>query len=150
MANSVGSGQYLLNRKPDKPNPSIDDRKECNEKYSRKRGEINVSASPWKTIPTTIMKATGCIPRIVVLPSSIFPDAMQRAEIGMMNIPNVIEVSAVFLRINWVTKFTVNTTTSGFTLAYQEGEAPLPAKRRLLLQKNQIAIRARNVIEAEK
>ena len=42
--------------------------------------QINVSASPWKTIPTTIMKATGCIPRIVVLPSSIFPDAMQRAE----------------------------------------------------------------------
>ncbi len=47
-----------------------------------------------------------------------------------MNIPNVIEVSAVFFRINWVTKFTVNTTTSGFTLAYQEGEAPSPAKRK--------------------
>ena len=90
---------------------------------------MNVSASPWKTIPTTIMKATGCIPKIKELVSSILPDAMQRADIGMMNIPTVMEVSAVRFRIICVTRLTVRTTTKGFTLAYQEGEAPSPAKR---------------------
>lgn len=85
---------------------------------------MNVSASPWKTIPTTIMKATGCMPSIFVFPSSIFPDAMQRADTGMINIPTVMEVSAVRFRIICVTRLTVSTTTSGFTLAYQEGEAP--------------------------
>ena len=97
--------------------------------YSRKRGEMNVSASPWKTIPTTIMKATGCIPKIKELVSSILPDAMQRADTGMINIPTVMEVSAVRFRIIRVTRLTVRTTTNGFTLAYQEGEAPSPAKR---------------------
>ena len=90
---------------------------------------MNVSASPWKTIPTTIMKATGCIPRIKELVSSILPDAMQRADTGMINIPTVMEVSAVRFRIICVTRLTVRTTTKGFTLAYQEGEAPSPAKR---------------------
>ena len=91
------------------------------------QGEI--SASPWKTIPTTIMKATGCIPKIKELVSSILPDAMQRADTGMINIPTVMEVSAVRFRIIRVTRLTVRTTTNGFTLAYQEGEAPSPAKR---------------------
>ena len=36
-------------------------------------------------------------------------------------------------RINWVTKLTNNTTTKGFTFAYQDGDAPSPAKRRTYL-----------------
>ena len=47
----------------------------------------------------------------------------------MINIPTVMEVSAVRFRIICVTRLTVRTTTKGFTLAYQEGEAPSPAKR---------------------
>ena len=74
-------------------------------------------------------EATGCMPSIFVFPSSIFPDAMQRADTGMINIPTVMEVSAVRFRIICVTRLTVSTTTSGFTLAYQEGEAPSPASR---------------------
>ena len=67
----------------------------CREKYSRKRGEIKVSASPWKTIPTTIIKATGCMVRMVDSGFSIFPEAMHKADNGMINIPTVIEVRAV-------------------------------------------------------
>ena len=79
--------------------------------------------------PLEDMKATGCIPKIKELVSSILPDAMQRADTGMINIPTVMEVSAVRFRIIRVTRLTVRTTTNGFTLAYQEGEAPSPAKR---------------------
>ena len=47
----------------------------------------------------------------------------------MINIPQVIENKADFFRINEVTRFTVNTTTSGFTLAYQPMALASPAKR---------------------
>ena len=38
----------------------------------------------------------------------MFPVAMQKAESGMMNMPTVIEVSAVVLRISCVTMPTVS------------------------------------------
>ncbi len=126
------------------PKPNIDEKNECkwlnpryipssplgacSEKYSRKRGEMNVSANPWNAIPTTIMNATGCIPSIVSA-SIKLPEAIISAEKGIMNIPSVILSSAVCLRMRCVTKFTVSTTISGFTLAYQAGAAPSPAIR---------------------
>ena len=73
------------------------------------------------------MKATGCNPRISP-PPNIFPEAIHKAEIGMMNIPQVMENKADFLRISEVTRFTVNTTTKGFTLAYQPIALASPAK----------------------
>ena len=90
--------------------------------------EINTSANPWNTIPTIIINATGCNPRISP-PPNIFPEAIHKAEIGIINIPQVIENKADFLRISEVTKFTVNTTTKGFTLAYQPMALASPAKR---------------------
>ena len=62
-------------------------------------------------------------------PPNIFPEAIHKAEIGIINIPQVIENKADFLRISEVTKFTVNTTTKGFTLAYQPMALASPAKR---------------------
>ena len=69
------------------------------------------------------------MPRIVELPSSIFPEAIHKADTGMINIPIVIDISAVLFRISWVTRLTVSTTTNGLTFAYHEGEAPSPARR---------------------
>ena len=55
------------------------------------------------------------------------PDAMAKAEIGMMNIPVVMENNALLPLIIDVTKPTVTTTTKGLTFAYHEGDAPSPA-----------------------
>ena len=55
------------------------------------------------------------------------PAAMIPADIGMMNIPTVIDVSALYLLMARVTAPTVNTTTKGLTFAYHDGDAPSPA-----------------------
>ena len=58
-----------------------------------------------------------------------FPQAISRADMGIKNIPMLIEVIALRLAINRVIKLTQITTTKGFTLAIYPGRASSPAKR---------------------
>ena len=55
---------------------------------------MKLSARPWKAMPTTIMNATGCMPAMWSAPIML-PAAMANAEMGMMNMPTVIEVRAL-------------------------------------------------------
>ena len=79
-------------------------------------------------IPIIIIKATGCIPRMVSADNWL-PNDITKAENGMMSMPMIMDVRAVRFFIKEVIKFTSTNTTNGFTLAYQPGVAPSPIRR---------------------
>ena len=68
------------------------------------------------------------MPEIISLPNKL-PQAINKAEKGIKNIPTFIEVIALRFAIRRVMKLTKHTTTKGFTLAIHPGFAVSPAIR---------------------
>ena len=135
----VGSGQYLLSRKPEKMKPNRFEKNEfrwakprkvpslplgaCSEANSSHLGLRKHSARPWMAMPMIIIRVIGCsmTPKMSTFPSNSEDMAMARAEKGIRIMATRIEFSGFHARTNWVTTTTSSTTTSGLMLAYHSG-----------------------------